>query len=207
MVIEKKGAVISLWYFDEKLQEIKMMKKLRVIIIASVLSMCGISNAYAGLIHDIGISGDGLTGSVHVEFADDGTGSTLAALSGSVTTANANYLIGLDAIEFNESFGVNLADWKLTGILDLSMTDDATNPVCNGFCSLGGFAIGIIPSEFLPLSASENTDGTQLGNYVYTQNFDAVENVTVPEPPMFLLLLGGLIAVAGRRIYPLNSKS
>ena len=184
-----------------------MMNKLKAIIIASVLSMCGISNVYAGLIHDIGISGDGISGSVHVEFADDGMGSTLAALSGSVTTANANYLIGLDAIEFNESFGVNLADWKLTGILDLSMTDDATNPVCNGFCSLVGFAIGIIPSEFLPLSASENTDGVELGNYVYTQDFDAVESVNVPEPPMFLLLLGGLIAVAGRRIYSLKSRS
>ena len=183
-----------------------MMNKLKAIIIASVLSMCGISNVYAGLIHDIGISGDGISGSVHVEFADDGTGSTLAALSGSVTTAKANYLIGLDAIKFNENFGVNLADWKLTGILDLSMTDDATNPLCNGFCSLVGFAIGIIPSEFLPLSASENTDSVER-NYVYTQNFDAVESVNVPEPPMFLLLLGGLIAVAGRRIYPLNSKS
>lgn len=183
-----------------------MMKKLGTIIIASVLSMCGISNVYAALIHDIGISGDGISGSVNVEFADDGTGSTLAALSGSVTTANANYLIGLDAIEFNESFSVNLVDWKLTGILDLSMRDDATNPVCNGFCSLTGFAIGIIPSEFLPLSASENTDGVELGNYVYTQNFDAVENVTVPEPPMFLLLLGGLIAVAGRRVVSGNSK-
>ena len=171
-------------------------------LIACLLALTPLSAHAQLILYDAVVSQDNvLTGSVHLEFTDDGGSHELIALSAAINTTwtATGYTWGI-----NDSTGNTLSidpdDWTLTGTLTLNgpFGADCIDEPIHSNCLMQFPLFNFFSDSSVNFTGSESRIALAPDNERLVDADGTVLHSVVPLPPALFLFVSGLIAIGVR---------